>query len=174
VAVLDEVQWTVPPAADMDCIAAFQHMGVSAGLAMLVAEQQLADEVFWRAPVGPPERVVTCSLPHVEVVPGKCVQGVLEEGFGKWSDGLDTAVGDSSPVLEADVVVHTALADDPLLESPLQVENGVEASKATAAGGIVAAVVSCLEVDHGACLVIQAKAQSVAACSYQEVGATLA
>jgi hypothetical protein len=109
----------------------------------------------------------------VEVVPGKCVQGDLEEGFDKWFDGLGTAVGDNSPVLEADVV-HMALADDPLLELPLQAGSGVEASKVTAAGGIVAAVVSCLEVDHGACLVSQAEARSVAACSYQEVEAALA
>jgi hypothetical protein len=89
-------------------------------------------------------------------------------------DGLGIAVGDNSPVLEADVVVHMALADDRLLELPLQVGNGAEASKATVVGGMVAAVASCLGVDHGACLVIQAEAQSVAACSYQEVEAILA
>jgi hypothetical protein len=111
--------------------------------------------------------VVTCNLHRVEVVPGKCAQGDPEEGFDMWFDGLDTAVEDNSPVLEADVVVvHMALA--------LQVGNGVEASKVTAVGGMVAAVAPYLEADHGACLVSQAEARSVAAYSYQEVEARLA
>jgi hypothetical protein len=119
--------------------------------------------------------VVTCNLHRVEVVPGKCAQGDPEEGFDMRFDGLDTAVEDNSPVLEADVVVvHMALADDLLLELPLQVGNGVEASKVTAVGGMVAAVAPYLEADHGACLVSQAEPRSVAACSYQEVEARLA
>jgi hypothetical protein len=119
--------------------------------------------------------VATCNLHRVEVVPDRCAQRDPEEGFDMRFDGLDTAVEDNSPVLEADVVVvvHMALADDPLLELPLQVGNGVEASKATAVGGMVAAVAPCLEVAHDACLVSQAEARSVAAGSYQEVEARL-
>jgi hypothetical protein len=125
--------------------------------------------------VGPPGRVATCNLHRVEVVPGRCAQGGPEEGFDMLFDGLDTAVEDNSLVLGTDVVVvHMAFADDPLLELPPQVGSGVEVSKATAVGGMVAAVAPCLEVDHGACLVSQAEARSVVACSYQEVEATLA
>ena len=97
-------------------MAVSHHMEESAGLVMPVAAQWLADEVFWQDPVGPPGRAATCSHPLEKAVPGTCVLDVLEEGFGRESDCLETAVHRRLVLEGLDVEVRMASADDPLWE----------------------------------------------------------
>ncbi len=108
------MQWPAPLAADMDYIAVSHHTEGSAGLAMPVVAQWLADEVFWQDPVGPPGRAATYSHHLEKAVPGICELDVLEEGFGRESDCLETAVHRRLVLEELDVAVRMASAGDPL------------------------------------------------------------
>jgi hypothetical protein len=159
----------------VDCTAAYQRTKEFVDLAMLVAEQWLADVVFWPVPVGPPGKVVACNLHYEWAARGRCLLDGPVVGVGKESDGLDTAAEEHSKLVPGvGAVVRKALAGGPSLELPLLVGIGVEASKATVAEGIAAVAVSCLEVDHGACLASQGEDLPVVADSYQEAEATLA
>jgi hypothetical protein len=86
----------------------------SAGLAMPVVAQWLADEVFWQDPVEQPGKAATCSHHLEKAVPDTCVLDVLEEGFGRESDCLETAVHKRLAQEELDVAVRMASVDDPL------------------------------------------------------------
>jgi len=174
VAVANEVQWPAPPAVGRGYMAVFQHMEEFAVRAMPVAEQLLADEVFLQGPVGPPGREVTCSRRHEMAGPGTYVLDALEEDSGKEPYGLGTVAVDNSLVLEIGGAVRTASADGRPLEWPPPVGNDVGASKATAVGNMAAAVVSCLELDRGACLATLEEVQPVVVGSYQEAEAALA
>lgn len=72
--------------------------------------------MFWQDPVEQPGRAATCSHHLVKAVPGTCVLDVLEEGFGRESDCLETAVHRRLVLEGLDVEVRMASADDPLWE----------------------------------------------------------
>jgi len=114
VAVANEVRWQVALAADMGCMAVLQHTEESDGLATPAVVQWLAGGVFWQGPEGPPGRAATCSHHPEKAVLGTCVLDALEESFGKGFDRLDTDAVGNKPVLEVDVAVRMASADDPL------------------------------------------------------------
>ena len=115
--------------------------------------------------------MAACILHYEKAVPDTYVQDDLQADSDTVHDDPGTAAGDNTLVPRVDEAEHMAFADDPLLVWPLLVGNGVEASKATVVEDIAAAVVSCLEVDHGACWVIQGDVQAVVAYSCQEAEA---
>lgn len=103
----------------MDDIAALQHMSGSAGLATPAAEKDLAGAASSQGPGVRLGTEATCTRRCEEVAPDTHEPGGQqdqEEGSGRASDDLHTAVVGSSPVPWVGAVVGRASAGDRVLE----------------------------------------------------------